>query len=37
MHIYRGVTGGACGVMDIVVEDGHDDSSSNPGRGCFHF
>ena len=24
--------GGACGVMVIVVENGHDDTSSNPGR-----
>ena len=24
--------GGACGVMVIVVGNGHDDTSSNPGR-----
>ena len=27
----------ACGVMVIVVEIGHDDTSSNPGWGWLHF
>ena len=27
-----GVHGGACGVMVIVVGNGHGDTSSNPGR-----
>ena len=31
------VTGGACGVMVIVVGNGHDDTSSNPGRDRWHF
>ena len=25
------------GVIIMVVKNGHDDSSSNPGRGCLHF
>ena len=29
----RGVSGGACGVMVIVVGNGHGDTSSNPGPG----
>ena len=29
--------GGACGVMVIVVGNGHDDTSSNPGRDWLHF
>ena len=29
--------GGACGVMVIVVGNGHGDTSSNPGRDKFHF
>ena len=29
--------GGACGVMVIVVGNGHGDTSSNPGRDWFHF
>ena len=28
MHIY----GGACGIMVIIVGNGHGDTSSNPGR-----
>ena len=28
---------GACGVMVIVVGNGHGDTSSNPGRDCLHF
>ena len=28
---------GARGVMDIVVENGHSDTSSNPGRDWLHF
>ena len=31
------LAGGARGVMAIVVENGHGDSSSNPGRDCLHF
>ena len=31
------LVGGARGVMVITVGDGHDDTSSNPGRGCLHF
>ena len=30
-------TGGARGVMVIVVENGHGDTSSNPGRDWLHF
>ena len=33
--IYR--TGGARGVMVIVVRNGHGDTSSNPGRDLLHF
>ena len=29
--------GGAGGVIVIVVENGHDDTSSNPGRDWLHF
>ena len=29
--------GGACGVMVIVLEIGHGDASSNPGREWLHF
>ena len=29
--------GGAHGVMDIVVGNGHGDTSSNPGRDWLHF
>ena len=29
--------GGACGVMVIVVGNGHGDTSSNPGRDWFRF
>ena len=28
--------GGACGVMVIVVGNGHGDASSNPGRDWLH-
>ena len=28
--------GGACGVMVIVIGNGHSDTSSNPGRDWFH-
>ena len=31
------VIGGACGVMVIVVGNGHGDSGSNPGREWLHF
>ena len=30
-------TGGACGVVVIVVGNGHGDTSSNPGRDWLHF
>ena len=30
-------TGGACGVMVTVIENGHSDLSSNPRQGCPHF
>ena len=30
-------SGGVRGVMVIVVENGHGDTSSNPGRGRLHF
>ena len=29
--------GGACGVMVIIVGNGHDHMSSNPGRDWLHF
>ena len=29
--------GSACGVMVIVVGNGHGDTSSNPGRDWLHF
>ena len=29
--------GGACGVMVIIVGNGHGDTSSNPGRDWLHF
>ena len=28
---------GALGLMDILEGNKHDDPSSNPKRGCFHF
>ena len=31
------VFGGACGVMVIVVGNGHSDTSSNPGQGLIAF
>ena len=31
------ITGGARGVMVIVVENEHGDTSSNPGRDWLHF
>ena len=31
------ITGGVRGVMVIVVENGHGDTSSNPGRDWSHF
>ena len=31
------VNGGACGVMVIVIGNGHSDTSSNPGRSWLHF
>ena len=35
--LYVFILGGACGVMVIVVGNGHGDMSSNPGRDCLHF
>ena len=35
MKIY--ISGGAYGVMVIVVGNGHGDTSSNPGRDWLHF
>ena len=35
--IYNEHSGGACGVMVIVVGNGHGDTSSNPGRDWLHF
>ena len=32
MYVYVYFSGGACGVMVIVVGNGHGDTSSNPGR-----
>ena len=32
-----GLIGGACGVVVIVVGNGHGDTSSNPGRDWLHF
>ena len=29
--------GGACGIIVIVVGNGHGDTSSNPGRDWLHF
>ena len=34
---YKRIVKGACGVMVIVVGNGHDDTSSNPGRDWLHF
>ena len=31
------ITRGACGVIVIVVGNGHGDTSSNPGRDWLHF
>ena len=31
------ICGAACGVMFIVVGNGHGDTSSNPGRDWLHF
>ena len=36
-YLYTIITGGACGVMVIIVENGHDDTSSNSGQGWLHF
>ena len=30
--IYDSKQGGACGVMVIIIGNGHGDTSSNPGR-----
>ena len=35
--LYHSVCGGARGVVVIVVENGHGDTSSNPGRDWLHF
>ena len=37
IYIYIYKVGGARGVMVIVVENGHGDTSSNPGRDWLHF
>ena len=37
IHIIKSWWGGARGVMVIVVGNGHDDPSSNPGRDWLHF
>ena len=34
---HKFVYGGACGVIVIVVGNGHGDTSSNPGRDWLHF
>ena len=34
--MYRGWSGGARGVMVIIVGNGHGDTSSNPGRDWLH-
>ena len=31
------ILGGVCGVMVIVVGNGHGDTSSNPGRDWLHY
>ena len=31
------ILGGACGVMVIIVGNGHGDTGSNPGRDWLHF
>ena len=33
IYIHKNITGGSCGVMVIVVGNGHGDTSSIPGRG----
>ena len=35
--IYELILGGACGVIVIVVGNGHGDTSSSPGQDWFHF
>ena len=35
--LYTTITGGACGVMVIVIGNGHSDTSSNPGRDQLYF
>ena len=37
LHYNYSHIGGARGVMVIVEKNGHDDSSSNPGRELLHF
>ena len=37
MTITTKITGGACGVIVIVVGNEHGDTSSNPGRDRLHF
>ena len=36
-HYYINYLGGACGVIVIVVGNGHGDTSLNPGRDWLHF
>ena len=37
LNINKWIHGGARGVMVIVIGNGHDDMSSNPGRDWLHF
>ena len=37
LQVYVNHVGSARGVMVIVVGNGHDDTSSNPGRDWLHF
>ena len=37
LHTIKWFQGGACGVMVIVVGNGHGDTSSNSGRDWLHF
>ena len=36
-NIFLSFFGGACGVMVIVIGNGYDDTSSNPGQDWLHF
>ena len=37
MHKPESFRGGACGVIVILVGNGHGDTSSNPGQDWLHF